>query len=330
MPRLVVIIIFAVLVLGIVIGGAFLAWQQFGGTSTGEATPAPQEPGSLFGTLPAAEQTQEMPGEQAGTDTGDNDQDGLNNSEELVWGTDASNPDTDGDGYLDGEEVAANHDPKKPAPDDLLTPASTPGPAAGGVPAPLTGLTTTNIASYFADNLDLAAEAPNLTNEYNNQYPEADRSPATMSDFAGKQAIITKLPRPQDSALPETKETTPALVAQYLAVANNQSALANSSIYSEAQYELFRNNNATVMNNIAGTINVYRGSLQKVPVPEIAAPAHVMLLGYTDLLANTFEKIALWNEDPVTSMVASRQLEAIDRIYYPIIQNELQRLEALQ
>ena len=48
------------------------------------------------------------------------DNDGLNNREESFWGTDPNKPDTDGDGYLDGEEVASVHDPLILAPNDFL------------------------------------------------------------------------------------------------------------------------------------------------------------------------------------------------------------------
>lgn len=48
------------------------------------------------------------------------DNDGLSNREESYWNTDPSNPDTDGDNYLDGEEVASGHDPLIPGPDDLF------------------------------------------------------------------------------------------------------------------------------------------------------------------------------------------------------------------
>ena len=48
------------------------------------------------------------------------DNDGLNNKEESFWGTDPNKPDTDGDSYLDGEEVVSGHDPLIKAPDDLL------------------------------------------------------------------------------------------------------------------------------------------------------------------------------------------------------------------
>ena len=50
----------------------------------------------------------------------DSDCDGLTNAEEQLYGTDAKNPDTDGDGYSDGVEIKSGYDPLKPAPDDKL------------------------------------------------------------------------------------------------------------------------------------------------------------------------------------------------------------------
>ena len=50
----------------------------------------------------------------------DPDHDGLTNREESYWNTDFQNPDTDGDGFKDGEEVASGHDPLIPGPNDLL------------------------------------------------------------------------------------------------------------------------------------------------------------------------------------------------------------------
>ncbi|MBI5913018.1 hypothetical protein HY839_01090, partial [Candidatus Azambacteria bacterium] len=50
----------------------------------------------------------------------DPDNDGLKNWEEEIYKTDPRNPDTDGDGYLDGEEVASGYDPTIKAPNDAL------------------------------------------------------------------------------------------------------------------------------------------------------------------------------------------------------------------
>jgi uncharacterized protein YpmB len=44
----------------------------------------------------------------------DSDMDGLNDNMEEVYGTDKNNPDTDGDGYKDGEEVKNGYDPTIP------------------------------------------------------------------------------------------------------------------------------------------------------------------------------------------------------------------------
>jgi hypothetical protein len=42
---------------------------------------------------------------------GDPDGDGLSNEKEAYYGTDANDPDSDNDGYSDGEEVASGHNP---------------------------------------------------------------------------------------------------------------------------------------------------------------------------------------------------------------------------
>ncbi len=42
----------------------------------------------------------------------DTDDDGLSDQDEItIWGTDPSNPDTDGDGFLDGQEVESGYNP---------------------------------------------------------------------------------------------------------------------------------------------------------------------------------------------------------------------------
>jgi len=50
----------------------------------------------------------------------DTDSDGLDDSDESYWNTDFQNPDSDGDGFLDGEEVLSRHDPTVAGPNDSL------------------------------------------------------------------------------------------------------------------------------------------------------------------------------------------------------------------
>ncbi len=53
-------------------------------------------------------------------DLKDSDNDGLKDWEEELYKTDPKNPDTDGDGYIDGEEVNSGHSPLVKSPGDAL------------------------------------------------------------------------------------------------------------------------------------------------------------------------------------------------------------------
>lgn len=50
----------------------------------------------------------------------DSDKDGLTDIEEIAYGTDPNNIDTDGDSYSDGVEIKSGYDPLKPAPGDKI------------------------------------------------------------------------------------------------------------------------------------------------------------------------------------------------------------------
>lgn len=57
----------------------------------------------------------------------DDDEDGLLNQDERLWGTNAIEADTDGDGTPDGEEIAAGRNPRQAGPDDQLPDQYQPG-----------------------------------------------------------------------------------------------------------------------------------------------------------------------------------------------------------
>lgn len=50
----------------------------------------------------------------------DTDKDGLHDWQELLWGTDKNNPDSDNDGTTDGKEIEAGRDPMIAGPEDSL------------------------------------------------------------------------------------------------------------------------------------------------------------------------------------------------------------------
>jgi hypothetical protein len=99
------------------------------------------------------------------TQLSDDDHDGLDNRDEAYWGTDPNNPDTDGDGYTDGEEVLSGHDPRKKGPDDLLDPGQ--NLTQRTITLALGGLATGDLNPSGPDyEKNITALAENMANQY--------------------------------------------------------------------------------------------------------------------------------------------------------------------
>lgn len=84
--------------------------------------PGAQRAGALPEPLPTSrggEGGDELPFKVLGTEL-DGDGDGLSNVDEVRLATDAKNPDTDGDGYIDGLEVVRGYNPLKKGPGDKI------------------------------------------------------------------------------------------------------------------------------------------------------------------------------------------------------------------
>lgn len=279
--------------------------------------------GSPAPGLPTAE---EIAGDARSSLQADDDSDGLINADELTWGTDPLVSDTDGDGYLDGEEVTARHDPRKPAPNDKLDAPTSQVPA----PQLTVLLEAPSFDQYLQSDVSLTVSDTNLTREYEEAVPAASRSPAALADFAQTQPITTLLPTPDSSDMPSGQPTTVALLGQYLRAADHPGVLANTEAYLLSQHALREEGDASGIERMATLFREYRAELQKTAVPEAGLPLHRLLLAYADAQAVSFDQIAVYADDPATSLVATRQAEALDRTYYPLIRAELERLGALR
>jgi hypothetical protein len=310
MPKFIVISIIIIVAIGAIGGAVFFVQQRFGNNDDQLTAPEDTD-SSSFGLLQPASKN----GSQASLI--DEDNDGLTSSEEAAWKTDPNNPDSDGDGYLDGEEVLARHDPTISAPGDKLPGESTLN--KGELQQKL-----------YAEGTSLYVYNGNMTKEYEKQPGNTRKSVEKMKIFAEKQPIAEFLPPVNSSLVPVGMPNTSSSVAQYLSLADNKSALADKAAYTQAQLDLKENNSVAVMQNIAQTIREYRESILDVSVPISAIALHELLLGHTEAMAITFDQIALWKDDPVKSLTATRQLEVLDRKYYPIISEELRRLQQLQ
>ena len=112
----IIIVVIAIIVLGAILGGGLWLYVQVYGNpvadiiSVTESEQTPTEQPTT--TTPVIqEQIEEQKAEEQISPIADSDEDGLSDIREKELGTDPLNPDTDGDGYNDGEEVANGYSP---------------------------------------------------------------------------------------------------------------------------------------------------------------------------------------------------------------------------
>ena len=320
MSRRLIIGILVILIIGVIGGTVALVVSRLRSDSTAPSTTTTGGDGSL----------QEAPtgGQTVVDPTGDDDGDGLPNSDEALWGTDINNLDTDGDGFLDGEEVAANHNPTIAGPDDQLPTNFEPGRDL----APLEAAPTESVAvdQYFARDLELnLAPGRNLTQEYESQFSEEEQNAENLRGFVLEQNIVTQLPTPSDQALNVGTNDGAVAIAEYLETAGATTPFSDPYALAYALEDLnIRGDNSGIL-SIAHILDIHQRSLIELQVPPSAVNYHRLLLGYSELLKSTFEQMAGWDTDRVKATLAARQLDAVDQIYYPLIQQERVRLQRI-
>src|SRR3989344_6056294 len=317
MSRRFVIILLILLVMGVVGGTVVFVINRL---RSGQETQTAQGPsGSL---------TESQTGSQQVVDpTGDTDADGLSNADEALWGTDAQNPDSDGDSYLDGEEIKANYNPTIPSPNDKLPEGFVPG--KNIAPLPPAESEPIAVDQFFQNNLDLRLGTKNYTEEYQRQYDEASRTSQTLLAFAKEQPIVTQLPRPEEKTVRAAADDSAVALKAYLQKAGNVGIFSNKPLFATAINDLFGKRDPSTIQGVAIMVNVYQEELIQTPVPPSAVPYHRLLVGYTEMLTATLEEMGRYNEDRVRAIVAVRQWEENDKKYVPLIEQEAERLSSL-
>lgn len=108
-----ILIIVGIVLLAVLGGGALFILKSL--------NPAEEEPEPIVQPDPIPEPVEPDPIQQPAITQGrDLDSDGLTDREEALYGTDFRNPDTDGDTFLDGNEVFHRYDPLGYSPSTLL------------------------------------------------------------------------------------------------------------------------------------------------------------------------------------------------------------------
>lgn len=241
----------------------------------------------------------------------DTDKDGLTNREESYWNTNFQNPDTDGDGFLDGEEVSSGHDPLIPAPNDLID--------------------NKNLTAKFS-NLTLSGLYEGSLSPKNSDYAVMIGSIASMITENAVENLDTQI-KTGLPAISSTKQNQENYIKQ-------MSPLIES-VFSDYIFELnkiskdFRNSPAAVSDS--SIMAFFKEQSQKYEshynaVMTVAPPKnwqtnHFGLLKLLGDLSQVHLAISRNNTDPITALVAMNRLNDLLEMIPKIMISYAEKIE---
>lgn len=246
----------------------------------------------------------------------DTDKDGLTNREESYWNTDFQNPDTDGDGFLDGEEVASGHDPLKPGPDDFLPTGS--GPENINV---TDKISTLLVSGFYAGDLNESTDS--------DIYNEAMGDIRTELLISGAQALDpSNIPLGQVKFSSDSKKAQEEyltvigsiirvnlwgeLVNEPRIVAEKFSDFDTEDLQSASSRRQYFNSKADYYKSVINKVNA-------LAVPPSWFDIHQQLLSDLQTLAVNHQALGQMTEDPLKGLLAMNNLVSVYQEVQPFL-----------
>ncbi len=235
----------------------------------------------------------------------DRDGDGLLDWEETLWRTNADNPDTDGDGTPDGEEVAAGRDPTRPGPNDTYPtePIAKNATSSAATTSPQT-LTAAVAQRLLLRYLELKARGsdPRIVlqaqNELLSLVPLEKENP------------FADLPYLKEEDLTILEDTSSASVRAYgNALAQAVLQPTPTSTPPEILYRFARTQNPALLRELEGYVTALDAAineLQRIAVPKPFVLHHLALANLLIDQRAFLQAVAHLSEDPLTAAIAVR------------------------
>jgi hypothetical protein len=235
----------------------------------------------------------------------DTDADGLADSEENYWKTDFRNPDSDGDGFKDGEEVLSGHNPAKAGPDDALNRYKNVTEQAGALLAGAlaAGDLNPNDPDYQAAIEHLAKRAIEQFQENAEFVPDSFKQGKSDHDSVLNYGFTTaRLIRTLFS------QTSDAFVGVVGVVGDveiyNLSKLKETDA---ARYEQF----VTAIDAEIASLEIRIAEVKEVPVPPSMADAHRNILLLLRGTQQQYRLLRQLNQDPMQGVLALQTINEL-------------------
>jgi len=259
----------------------------------------------------------------------DSDNDGLKDWEEELYKTNPNNPDTDGDNYLDGEEVNSGHNPLVKAPGDEIVFHPLPLGEKYNITQKVFSAEVINsiLDSYIAQKGQYIMDHPEI------RTPEAysaNTKNSTLQEMS-QRAIIDSYPilmeKAQDtiSKMPEifdivindedikiSQDNSAEAVKTYL---SQVSSVLNSDVFFLQEQSLnaataaFKNNDFSKLDNLIKSNDAKIESVKDILVPSSWKEIHKTGLALTLLIRNIFVSFRDIPDDPLKAYIALGKLD---------------------
>lgn len=244
----------------------------------------------------------------------DSDNDGLTNWEEELIGTNPYQADTDGDGFLDGEEVLSQHDPLIKSPNDNLEYIALDKEVSQKLQNP------NNLTEAFIENaalLSLNSNAPTDADVLATAIRQAGGDELLTKDLQ-KQFLITLIyflpPKVSDSQLNISQDNSASSFNGYLVnlhkIFAGQSNVIDNPNVSDNQAVLLaiQQNNFQYSNSLATQWNDVYKKMKSLTVPSLLKDAHLIGMNASYTLAKGYEALQEAPVDPVKAIIALQEI----------------------
>lgn len=254
---------------------------------------------SLFGSTTSTPEEIRSVGE-------DSDNDGLPDWREKLWDTDPNDPDTDGDGTKDGDEVAQNRDPLDDSENDYL---------GNTIPTSTSSSPTTNITAEM--NAEIAPRVLILAAAQENgediSEEDIDRITTAMADDVElniekyKKDDINTFKNPSDDELV-------AYIQQMQQIAENQVSLEKpgpieimARAMSENDYDQLEQ-----LNGYINRVNRVTHDLINLEAPQGYSSNHLIIVNQFNTAATSLKQIQNMENDPMGAIMAMQKYRKAD------------------
>lgn len=266
----------------------------------------------------------------------DPDSDGLKNWEEEIYKTDPRNPDSDGDGYLDGEEVASGYNPAVKAPNDALegTDTSAPRPLPKNLTTHLVQILTQKISSgeiapAQGDSLADVKSDPNLP--YNQDLMDEALAQIGMR---AKEYFALPLVKTDEISVSSSPTTYESIGIYIIAMGQAVSRSQEVKQLDKSEFDIIQ---GAVESKDMTEIQLLRASAQKnienlktVPAPQGFENLHAQQIALLMLQERIFDAVAHLGEDPAMAAAAIETYPQFINVYQAFSEALNAKIESYQ